>query len=100
MEASFEVLRSYRGVDSKHVRVRTGIGGGDCGFNFETNEMYLVFAYKDDSGELSTGICSSTAFIAESQANLAHPPGEPENSGGNPEKFATDAGAPSCRLVP
>ncbi len=99
MEASFEVLRSYRGVDSKHVRVRTGIGGGDCGFNFETNEMYLVFAYKDDSGELSTGICSSTALIAESQANLAYLRGEPEIPEGNQKKLATERGALCGHLV-
>lgn len=78
MEVSFEVLRSYRGVQDKHVNLTTGVGGGDCGFNFEVNEKYLVFAYKDDSGELSTGICSSTALLEESQANLAYLRGEPE----------------------
>ena len=78
MEVSFEVLRSYRGAEAKHVKVRTGLGGGDCGFDFETSQKYLGFAYQDDSGELSTSICSSTALLEESQSNLAYLRGEPE----------------------
>src|SRR5260370_820506 len=80
MEVSFEVLRPYRGAEDKHVKVRTGLGGGDCGFDFETSKKYLVFAYQDDSGELSTRIFSSTALLEESEANLAYLPGGPPNA--------------------
>jgi len=99
MAASFEVLRSYRGVEGKYVQVKTGIGGGDCGFDFETSETYLVFAYKDQSGELSTGICSSTALIAESQSNLAYLRGEPEILENNQKKLASDRGAICGHMV-
>jgi hypothetical protein len=99
MDVSFEVLRSYRGVEGKHVQVRTGLGGGDCGFDFESRETYLVFAYKDHSGELSTGICSSTALIAESQSNLAYLRGEPDIPESNQKKLATDRGAICGHLV-
>jgi hypothetical protein len=99
MEVSFEVLRSYRGAQDKHVKVRTGLGGGDCGFDFETNKKYLVFAYKDDSGELSTSICSSTALLEESQSNLAYLRREPETPERNQKKLATDRGALCGHLV-
>lgn len=99
MEVSFEVLRSYQGVGGKHVQVRTGIGGGDCGFDFVTRETYLVFAYKDHSGKLSTGICSSTALVAESQSNLAYLRGEPEVPESNKKKLVTDRGAICGQLV-
>src|SRR2546430_11315140 len=99
MEVSFEVLRSYRGVVAKHVKVRTGLGGGDCGFDFETSQKYLVFAYQDDSGELSTSICSSTALLEESQSNLAYLRGEPEIPERNQKKLPTDRGALCGHLV-
>lgn len=99
MEVSFEVLRPYRGAEDKRVKVRTGLGGGDCGFDFETSKKYLVFAHQDDSGELSTGICSSTALLEESQSNLAYLRGEPEIPERSQKKMATDRGALCGQLV-
>src|SRR5260370_30567414 len=75
------------------------MGGGECGFDFETSKKYLVFAYQDDSGELSTGICSSTALLEESQSNLAYLRGEPEIPESNQKKLATDKGALCGQLV-
>lgn len=77
MKVSFDVSRSYRGAQQKNIRVRTGLGGGDCGFHFEVGKQYLVYAFADESGQLSTGICSGTALLEESQANLSHLRGGP-----------------------
>src|SRR6266481_2416413 len=99
VEVSFEVLRSYQGRKDRHVKVRTGLGGGDCGFDFETSKKYLVFAYQDDSSELSTGICSSTALLEESQSNLAYLRGEPEIPARNREKSASDFATLCGQLV-
>jgi hypothetical protein len=99
MEVSFDVSRPYRGAVDKRVKVRTGLGGGDCGFDFETSKKYLVFAYQDDSGQLSTGICSSTALLEESRSNLAYLRGEPEIPESNRKKLATDMGALCGQLV-
>jgi len=93
MEVSFDVLRSYRGAEDKSVKVRTGLGGGDCSFDFETSKKYLVFAYQGDSGELSTGICSATALLEESQSNLAYLRGEPEIPESNQRKLTNENGA-------
>jgi hypothetical protein len=99
MEVSFDVLRTYRGAEGKHVRVRTGLGGGDCGFDFEIGETYLVFAYKDGSSGLSTGICSSTALLEESQSNLAYLRGESQVPEDEQKKKATQTGAICGHLV-
>lgn len=77
MLVSFSVSRSYRGVQQQHVQIETGLGGGDCGFPFETGRQYLVYAYKNDSGRLSTRICTATALLEDSQANLAYLRDEP-----------------------
>jgi hypothetical protein len=80
MQISFDILRSYRGAKQKNIRIRTGVGGGDCGFDFEAGEQYLVYAFADESGQLSTGICSGTALLEQSRANLSYLRGEPIDS--------------------
>ena len=45
------------------VDVLSGRGGADCSVWFETGIPYLVFAYRGDSGELQTTICSNTQRV-------------------------------------
>ncbi|MDQ3714277.1 MAG: hypothetical protein M3388_18960, partial [Acidobacteriota bacterium] len=55
----FAVNQAFRGISGTTVEVVTGMGGGDCGYDFELNENYLVYAdnYK---GKIYAGICSRT----------------------------------------
>ena len=69
---SLEVLHSYRGDQRKLTRLSTGLGGGDCGFDFEVGKQYRVYAFKDEAGELSTNICSRTALLEKSRRNSAY----------------------------
>ena len=72
MLVSFTASHFYRGIQQQHVTVQTGLGGGDCGFPFEIGREYLVYAYKDDSGRLTTGICTGTGRLEESAVDLAY----------------------------
>jgi hypothetical protein len=54
------------------MQLTTGLGGRDCGFDFEVGNQYLVYAFKDEAGELSTGSCTGTARLEESRTNLAY----------------------------
>jgi hypothetical protein len=47
------VLRSDRGEAAGTVRVLTGSGEGDCGFDFETGRQYLVYADRDHNENLA-----------------------------------------------
>lgn len=80
--ATFSDVRLYRGQTKSFV-VETGIGGGDCGYPFETGRSYLVYAWKEDSGQLSTGICSATRPLADANPTemrlLRHEPPTPED---------------------
>ncbi len=76
MLVTLEVMRSYRGVQGPLVDVETGLGGGDCGFAFEIDRQYLVYADRTESGQLETGGCDATAAIEQSAANLAYLRGE------------------------
>jgi hypothetical protein len=73
---SFRVGRTYRGAHADHIELRTGLGGGDCGFGFQVGKKYLVVAYKDDKGNLSTGICTETGLLSERGADVAYLRGE------------------------
>ena len=77
MLVTFNVSRSYAGQQGKTVDLTTGMGGGDCGYPFEVGKQYLVYAWKDQSGKLSTGICSGTGLLEDRKADLAALHGEP-----------------------
>lgn len=76
MLVTFEVSRSYRGTQPDEVQIETGLGAGDCGFDFEAGRQYLVYADADENGHLSTSVCSGTALLEDSAANLAYLRGE------------------------
>jgi hypothetical protein len=77
---SLEVLHSYRGDQRKPMRLSTGLGGGDCGFDFEVGKQYLVYAFKDEAGELSTNICTRTTRLEKSRGKRAAPAANKEVS--------------------
>lgn len=74
---TFNVLRAYRGVAVSSVTVLTGLGGGDCGFDFETGKKYLVYASRVNTETLFTSICSGTSSLEEAGPALRFLRGEP-----------------------
>ena len=45
LEFTIEKVEIYRGRSKfKSIKIRTGFGGGDCGFNFDIGKTYLIFA--------------------------------------------------------
>ncbi len=56
-EVEFEVVRAWRGDVAQRMVISTGLGGGDCGFEFRVGWVYVVPA-EPFGGVLSTGICS------------------------------------------
>jgi hypothetical protein len=74
---TFNVLRAYRGDASGKVSVLTGLGGGDCGFDFETGKQYLVYASRVNTEILFTSICSGTSSLEEAGPALRFLRGEP-----------------------
>ena len=67
----FDVEEAFRGLEGRTAEVRTGTGGGDCGFGFEVGQRYLVYANADpSSGFLYTGLCSSTRRLGDAAQDL------------------------------
>ena len=65
------VIESFRGTEKvgEVVGVRTGFGGGDCGYRFKIGVRYLIDASRSGDG-FTTGICSLTAPIQDSEVEL------------------------------
>jgi len=71
---TMRVQDRWRGLQGKRdVVIATGAGGGDCGFQFEANQTYLIYANQSaQTGRYETGICSRTALLDEAAADLAY----------------------------
>ncbi|MBI4093190.1 MAG: hypothetical protein HY420_04670 [Candidatus Kerfeldbacteria bacterium] len=67
-KVSLAVERSWKGVTTATVTIETGIGGGDCGFNFEEGKSYLV--YTEGSSQRSANVCSNTKELAAASDDL------------------------------
>jgi len=74
---TFRAKRVYRGPSQLEFVVQTGMSS--CGFDFETGEQYIVFAYRDDrTGQgLATSICSDTGLLQDSAPMLRVLRGDP-----------------------
>jgi hypothetical protein len=73
---SFSSVHVYRGETPAELVVETGLGGGDCGYAFAPGESYLVFAWKEENGRLSTSICSGTKLLEDAGTALRFLRGE------------------------
>lgn len=69
--AIFEIQRAWKGIESDMpvVRVTTGTSGDTCGYGFQENKEYLVYA-SGDLKELATSICSRTTMLDNAQPDL------------------------------
>ena len=69
----FSLEQSFRGVDGQTVEILTGMGGGDCGYDFKQGERYFVYAYRNPGdGKLGAGICSRTMPLSKAGADLEY----------------------------
>jgi hypothetical protein len=67
----FQVQEVWRGGVEGVVEIRTGAGGGDCGYRFERGGTYLVYAH-GNGGTLSTSICTRTKKLAMASEDLQY----------------------------
>lgn len=65
------VIETFRGNQKVGdvVKVRTGLGGGDCGYQFKIGSKYLIDASRQNN-IFSTSICSLTAPVEQSELEL------------------------------
>jgi len=65
-----QIADIFRGeLVGSEVEVITGMGGGDCGYDFKRGKQYLVYASKFEN-HLHTGICTRTRLLSEASDDL------------------------------
>ncbi len=73
ISAAIQVEETWKGATAGVVTVATGRDDGDCGFDFQTGEKYLVYAYdasRDYQAGLGTNICQRTKLLAQADEDL------------------------------
>ena len=68
-DVTFEVGKVYKGDFTVNKTVRTHQSSATCGYHFDLNEDYLVFANNDDD-VLNTGLCSGTNLLNYSKMDI------------------------------
>ncbi len=68
-KVKFEVKSSWKGVDLEEVTVTTAAQSGMCGFPFEQDSTYLVYAFVQGDS-LLTNICTRTRSLSEAKEDL------------------------------
>jgi hypothetical protein len=66
----FEVTKLFRGKAGQEAVVHTSDQGSACGMGFEQGHEYLVFAYADEHGVLSTSHCTRTHEVQPGAADI------------------------------
>ncbi|MFT4414928.1 hypothetical protein ACLM5H_13795 [Fredinandcohnia humi] len=69
VQVLFEVNESWKGTNASQVIVSTARSGASCGYEFELNKEYIVYAY-GDKDNLETGFCERTALLSEASEDL------------------------------
>jgi len=79
---TFNVERSWKGVEEPYVTVYTAEHTAVCGYPFEVGRRYLVYAAQSAPGVLTTTICTRTADADAAPSDLAElGPGRPSIGG-------------------
>ncbi len=68
--ATMEVGKVWKGNVGERVVVRTAPHSALCGFHFDKGKRYLVYAYVNEDGVLSTNICSRTNLLERAEEDL------------------------------
>lgn len=64
----FHIDEKFAGPDTEEIDVFSGGDDGDCGYQFEKGEQYLVFTQQELGGQLFATICNGTRPASEGRA--------------------------------
>ncbi|MBD0382529.1 hypothetical protein [Paenibacillus sedimenti] len=71
-EYTFQVHKSWKGATVDTITIYSYDGSeASCGFAFDMNGTYLVYAYMGQNGWLQTNFCNGNLKDAEAQADYA-----------------------------
>jgi len=70
--AKLRVSRIWKGEKTFLLEILTGNDGAMCGFNFQEGKSYVIYAYKNQDGQLETNNCTRSTLTERATADLAY----------------------------
>jgi hypothetical protein len=70
IKVTFQVDRIWKGISETEVSVFTGRDSAGCGYHFEVDESYLIYATETE-GKLTTGLCSLTKELSLADEDIS-----------------------------
>ena len=69
---TFEIDKIWKGLNSSDsITVHTAQSSASCGYGFETNQKYIVYAsYDDEKEQLEVSLCSRTSLLSDASEDL------------------------------
>ena len=67
---TFDVDRVWKGVLKDTITIKTAQSSAACGFNFEENQKYIVYANQYDDYYLEVSLCSRTGLLSNATEDL------------------------------
>ncbi|SFL75330.1 hypothetical protein SAMN03159341_109151 [Paenibacillus sp. 1_12] len=71
LTVTFAVSTVWKGETRAELNVSTPMSDSSCGYSFEMNREYLVYASSDGSGKHTTMLCDGTKLLSGSADDLA-----------------------------
>jgi hypothetical protein len=65
----FQVVKRWKGASTKTAEVVTRLTGEACGFPFQMNKEYLVYAVAEPK-DIQTGICTGTKDASDAAEEM------------------------------
>ncbi len=113
------VTQQWKGLESQEeVEVTTAANSAMCGYTFEAEQVYLVYAARDEEGALTVSLCSRTRLADQADEDRQHlgpgttpvdpavvDPGTPEPADPQPTttthsaNASAQAGCASCHVA-
>jgi hypothetical protein len=61
---TLKVIRSWKGVETKQIKIVTVANGGMCGVNFVVGKDFIIYAHQGaETSTLGASLCSRTQMI-------------------------------------
>ncbi len=71
----FDVIEAWKGVEGQEITVYTASNEAACGYNFQMNKDYLVYANYNNKdtrlGIIGVGLCSRTKLLTDAARDLS-----------------------------
>ncbi len=67
---TFDVDNVWKGDTKEIITIKTAQSSASCGFNFEENQKYIVYASQYDDDYLGVSLCSRTGLLSNATEDL------------------------------